>query len=65
MDIINIFKTAIEKKASDIFIIAGRPLCYKILGDIVTFDEGILTSDDTFKIISDIFNIANEKICLF
>ena len=61
MDIINIFKTAIEKKASDIFIIAGRPLCYKILGDIVTFDEGILTSDDTFKIISDIFNIANEK----
>ena len=61
MDIINIFKTAIEKKASDIFIIAGRPLCYKILGDIVTFVEGILTSDDTFKIISDIFNIANEK----
>jgi twitching motility protein PilT len=61
MDIINIFKTAIEKKASDIFIIAGRPLCYKILGDIVTFDEGILSSEDTFKIISDIFNIANEK----
>ncbi len=61
MDIINIFKTAIEKKASDIFIIAGRPLSYKIVGDIVTFDKGILTSDDTFKIISDIFNIANEK----
>ncbi|HQK54507.1 MAG TPA: PilT/PilU family type 4a pilus ATPase [Sedimentibacter sp.] len=61
MDIINIFKTAIEKKASDIFIIAGRPLCYKIVGDIVTFDEEILSSEDTFKIISDIFNIANEK----
>ena len=60
-DIINIFKTAIEKKASDIFIIAGRPLSYKILGDIVTFDEETLSSDDTYNMISDIFSIANEK----
>ncbi|HCS11218.1 MAG TPA: type IV pili twitching motility protein PilT, partial [Clostridiales bacterium] len=65
MDIINIFKTAIEKKASDIFIIAGRPLSYKILGDIVTFDEETLSSDDTYEIISDIFSIANEKeLCI-
>ncbi len=61
MDIMNIFKIAVEKKASDIFIIAGRPLSYKILGDIVTFDEASLSSDDTYKIISEIFNIANEK----
>jgi twitching motility protein PilT len=61
MDIMNVFKIAIEKKASDIFIIAGRPLSYKILGDIVTFDEEILSSNDTFEIINDIFNIAHEK----
>lgn len=61
MDIMNIFKIAVEKKASDIFIIAGRPLSYKILGDIVTFDEASLSSDDTYRIISEIFNIANEK----
>ena len=61
MDIINIFKNAIERKASDIFIIAGRPLSYKILGDIVTVDDISLSSDDTYKIISEIFSIANEK----
>ena len=60
-DIVNIFKIAIEKKASDIFIIAGSPLSYKILGDIVTFDEETLSSDDTYNMISDIFSIANEK----
>ena len=61
MDIMNIFKVAIEKKASDIFIIAGRPLSYKILGDIVAFDESSLSSDDTYEIINEIFSIANEK----
>jgi twitching motility protein PilT len=61
MEIMDIFKRAIEKKASDIFIIAGRPVSYKILGDIVTFDDEILTADDTYKTIKDIFKIANEK----
>ena len=61
MDIMNIFKIAIEKKASDIFIIAGRPLSYKIMGNIVSFDEELLSSDDTYDIIREIFSIANEK----
>lgn len=61
MDILEIFKTAIDRKASDIFIIAGRQLSYKILGDIVTLDDEILTSQDTYDIISKIFSIANEK----
>lgn len=61
VDIMDIFKSAIEKKASDIFIIAGRPLSYKIMGDIVNVDESLLNSDDTYGIISEIFNIAHEK----
>lgn len=61
MDIMDIFKIAIEKKASDIFIIAGRPLSYKVMGDIVTFDESLLTSDDTYRIISEIFSISQER----
>ena len=47
MEIMDVFKRAIEKKASDIFIIAGRPVSFKILGDIVTFEDEILTADDT------------------
>jgi twitching motility protein PilT len=61
MEIMDVFKRAIEKKASDIFIIAGRPVSFKILGDIVTFEDEILTADDTYKIIKDIFRIADEK----
>ncbi|HHZ02366.1 MAG TPA: type IV pilus twitching motility protein PilT [Tissierellia bacterium] len=61
MDLLDIFKKAIEEKASDIFIIAGRPISYKIMGNIVPINEEILTSDDTLKIINNIFEIANEK----
>lgn len=61
MEIMDIFKRAVDKKASDIFIIAGRPISYKILGDIVPFEDEILTADDTYSIITDIFNIAGEK----
>ena len=61
MDLLDVFKKAIEEKASDIFIIAGRPISYKIMGNIVPINEEILTSDDTLKIINNIFEIANEK----
>jgi len=61
MNIIDTFKFAIEKKASDIFIIAGRPLSYKIMGDIVSCDDIPLSADDTYGIICDIFKIANNE----
>jgi len=60
MKIRDILSKAIEKKASDIFIIAGRPLSYKIMGDIVSQNDIPLTADDTFEIIYDIFKIANK-----
>ncbi len=63
MKIIDIFKTAIEKKASDIFIIAGRPLSYKLMGEIVSENDSPLTAEETYVIIYDIFKIAkNDNI---
>lgn len=63
MNIEEIFNYAISVKASDIFIIAGRPLSYKIIGEIVSVDDIPLTSEDTYNIIQDIFAIArNENI---
>ena len=61
MKTMDIFQIAIEKKASDIFIIAGRPLSYKIMGDIVSYDEAALSADDTYGIIYDIFKVANQE----
>lgn len=61
MKTIDIFQLAIEKKASDIFIIAGRPLSFKIMGDIVSYDDTALSADDTYGIIYDIFKVANQE----
>lgn len=61
MKTMDIFQLAIEKKASDIFIIAGRPLSFKIMGDIVSCDDIALSADDTYGIIYDIFKVANQE----
>lgn len=60
MKIADIFSNAIEKKASDIFIIAGRPLSYKIMGEIVSINDTPLTAEETYVIIYDIFKIAKK-----
>lgn len=62
MDIMNVFKIAVEKRASDIFIIAGKTLCFKIMGDIVPVDDKMLSSDDTYEIISKVFSINKKDI---
>lgn len=61
MKIIDMLSNAIDKSASDIFIIAGRPLSYKISGDIVSQNDVPFTADDTLNIISDIFEIAGKE----
>jgi twitching motility protein PilT len=61
MKTIDIFQLAIEKKASDIFIIAGRPLSFKIMGDIISYDDIQLSAEDTYGIIYDIFKVANQE----
>lgn len=60
MKITDIFEIAIQKKASDIFIIAGRPLSYKIMGEIVSINDAPLTAEETYVIIYDIFKIAKK-----
>ncbi|MGB4438968.1 MAG: PilT/PilU family type 4a pilus ATPase [Sedimentibacter sp.] len=60
MEIIDIFKNAIEEKASDIFIIAGKPLSYKLAGDIVSYNDTPLSAEDTYGIIYNIFKLANQ-----
>lgn len=50
-----------QKKASDIFIVAGRPLSYRLNEQIVTFFEDKLTPEDTEQIIRDIYNLAYER----
>ncbi len=62
MKIIDILKKAVENKASDIFIIAGRPLSYKIMGNILSYDDVPFSAENTFETIYNIFKMANKDI---
>lgn len=61
MDIKNLFEKAVADNASDIFIIAGRPLSYSNGVDINGYGEK-LTPKDTKIIIEKIYDLTNRPI---
>ena len=58
MEINNILKDALEKDASDIFIIAGTSVAYRISGKVVHAGDKILSGEDTKELVKQIYNIA-------
>lgn len=56
-----ILKQAIDQGASDIFIVAGTNLCFKIKSTIVSVDDQRLMPDDTYKLIREIYSLKNGK----
>ncbi len=61
MDITHILTDIVSKNASDVFIVAGRPLSIKINNAIVNEDETCLTPDMTEQYISAIYRLANGR----
>lgn len=61
MNIEEILKDAIKKDASDIFIVAGKCLCFKIKGNIVPFNDERLMPNDTEELIKQIYEIKNAS----
>ncbi|WP_343209935.1 PilT/PilU family type 4a pilus ATPase [Anaerolentibacter hominis] len=47
--------------ASDVFIVAGRPLSYKLNGTMHTVDDKRLMPGDTDEIIREIYRMANDR----
>lgn len=60
MDIRTILKKAIDNDASDIFIIAGAPLCFKVKGVINREDEHLLSAEDTALLIDQIYELKTS-----
>ena len=58
MQIIEILKEAAGKKASDVFIITGAALAYKVEGNIVKYNEEPLRPEITKELVIQIFDIA-------
>ena len=61
MDIKIILKELVEKNASDVFIVAGRPLSYKQDGVIRTYAEEVLMPQTTRELIQQIYESANNR----
>ncbi len=61
MDILHLLKDAVEKKASDIFIIAGRPVTYKVNGHFSVYDDVQLSPVATGEIIKGIYALTESR----
>ncbi|MCL2339528.1 MAG: Flp pilus assembly complex ATPase component TadA, partial [Actinomycetia bacterium] len=51
----------VRRQVTDVFIIAGRPISYKLNGRIEGLDEERLDPDDTQELISQIYQLAGQR----
>lgn len=62
MDITSMLKDAVEKQASDIFIVSGIPVSYKLNGAIHPQSEEIILPEMSEKLLTDAYDIAGRDI---
>lgn len=61
MNAISILKYAVDLNASDIFIISGLPVSYKVNGIIQRSDDANLTKELTETLIKEIYHLAENR----
>ena len=57
-----ILRSAVEQNVTDIFIIAGSPVAFKIKGKITQLDGGMIDPRKAFELIGKIYDIAGRDI---
>ncbi len=65
MDVKKILETATMQGASDIFVIAARPITYKHLGVMSTLDDNTLSADNAGEFVKGIYALANRDMSNF
>ena len=53
---IDVLKDAIKKDASDIYIVAGGPIYFKVMGEILPLNDERLSKDDTDTLITQVYD---------
>ena len=61
MEINELLEHAVKALASDVFIVAGLPLSYKVNGTMVHDDSDKLMPNDTENIITEIYQLAGNR----
>lgn len=62
MELLEILKKAVEKNASDIFIISGLPVSYKIYGQITPENEEIILPGTAKDLVEEMYKLASRDI---
>ena len=65
MDVKELLGQMSKSGASDIFVIVGRPLSYKIKGSLEALDEKILLPNDTRAFVTGLYELAEREIDSF
>lgn len=65
MDVIQILKEVTKNQASDLFVVAGRPLSYKVSGIMKRLDDNRLHPKDTQEFVEGIYHLAERDIASF
>ena len=60
MDLIPLLKRMIDEKASDIFVVAGRPLTFEAHGRFMQLEGAPLMPSDTKKVLEEIYRLADR-----
>ncbi|WRS26456.1 PilT/PilU family type 4a pilus ATPase [Oscillospiraceae bacterium MB08-C2-2] len=61
MDILQLLQDAVEKNASDVFIVAGLPVTFKINGHMLPVDDTKLDPGATEELIRGIYRLADSR----
>ena len=61
MDIAAILTEAVRQKASDIYVVAGLPVCYKVNGHIVRTNEESLMPAQTEEFVRGVYQLAGGR----
>lgn len=60
LDLTTILRDMIDRKASDIFVVAGLPLSYKVSGQQQRTDSAPLMPDDTLDLLRQVYALARR-----
>lgn len=61
-DILTVLKDIVDRGASDVFIIAGSPITYKLKGRLEKYNDDMLKPADTEILIRQIYTASNKSI---
>ena len=61
MELRRILEKAVENDASDVFIVAGRPICMKVSGHLVHEESEPLKPGDTNQFIEEIYQLSGQR----